>query len=74
MLVLGCVVDEDVLLTLPDGRQIIVAVLSIGEKNCRVGIKAPLDIQILRSGAIKRTSPVVPVVSTERELMPGGVR
>ena len=72
MLVIGCAIDEDVFLTLPDGRQVVVAVLHIGENKCRVGIKAPLDIQILRSGAIKRTSPVAPAVSTERELLTDG--
>ena len=75
MLVLGCGVNEDVVLTLPDGRLVVVAVLSIGKKNCRVGLNAPLDVHILRSGAIKR-SPVSPVISTERELiesMPTGV-
>ena len=73
MLVLGCGVDEDVLLTLPDGRQVVVAVLHIGKTNCRVGIKAPVDVRIIRSGAIKQKIPVAPAISTEREVMPNDV-
>ncbi len=48
MLVLSRKVNECVVLTLPDGREIRVGPVRIGPNQMRLGIEAPLDISILR--------------------------
>ena len=79
MLVLERGVDGEVMLYLPDGRQVTIMVVRVGEDKVRLGFKAPGDIRILRAELIgkifsgKSRSPVAPAISTERELMPNDV-
>ena len=48
MLVLTRTLGERIVLVLPDGKRIHIAITSIWEKGVRVGVDAPLDVNIYR--------------------------
>lgn len=48
MLVLTRLKGEEVVITLPDGRQIVVTVLTAERDRARLGFTGPLDVQIDR--------------------------
>lgn len=49
MLVTNRRIGEGLVITLPDGRVIVVKVISVkGQSSCRLGVDAPADVHIRR--------------------------
>ena len=57
MLILGRKLKERIRLTTPDGIVVWVSVERTGKQDCRIGITAPLAVEIVREEVIGRDGP-----------------
>jgi carbon storage regulator CsrA len=48
-------VGEETTLTLPDGTEIVIVLMTMKRGQARIGISAPLSVRILRHDAIVKT-------------------
>ena len=55
MFVASAITNDEVLIVLPDGRHVVIAVMEMNRRKVWLGFDAPIDIQIHRDSHIDRS-------------------